>query len=325
MLKVLYLANYAPAEVGSGALNHTPEGNQPKYHKEIFDILEEIGLLVVPSRNAQTLIDNWSEFDYVFSLLNRAKYRNSEILVSALCEYFGLPYLGAHPNVRAVAEDKQVAKLVAKQFGFNVPRSKVYQNLSDVNSSPGFAGPYIAKLRYGASSKHITENCIQDSWAEIKPEVRRLLDLNDDDVIVEEFIDGTNISMPVIGGLPPTVLPAYQLRSEKKGQLVTYDQKRHLDGGMTRSILEDQAVYDQLRTRTLALYSELQPLDYFRMDFRLTSQNVPVFLEFNVCCNIGSKSGFSFCGERLGFSHKEIVTKILRHSFERQKIAWQAF
>jgi D-alanine-D-alanine ligase len=321
MIKVLYLANYATTHNSIGEFDLSPVGNQSIYHQEIFNLLKDSGLIVVPSRDAQTLIDKWSEFDYVFSLLNRTKYKGYEVLISALCEYFGLPYLGARPNVRAVAEDKQVAKPVAKQLGFTVARSKIYQRSTSIVNPPEFAGPYIAKPRYGAASKNMTEACIQDLWQDLIPEVQRLLDVGDD-VIVEEFIAGTNLSIPVLGGSSPSVLPGYLLWSSKKGQLVTFEQKRHLDSGLKRSLFENPSVYDHLRKPILALYSELQPLDYFRVDFRLTKQDKPVFLEFNVCCNIGSKSGFSFSAKQTGLSHQEMVINILRQSLSRQKIAW---
>jgi len=243
--------------------------------------------------------------------------------VSALCEYFKLPYLGARPNIRAVAEDKYVTKLVARQLGFEVADGRVYRPSDTKLPSPSFAGPYVAKPRSGASSKHITEACLQDSWSDLVPEVRRLIELGDD-VLVEEWIDGINVTLPVIGGSPPLILPAYELESEKKGQLVTYEQKRGIEKGVKRRGFDDEDMIREMNRLAEILYRNAVPIDYLRLDFRVTPTNRCVFLEFNVCCNIGPQSGFTACAEQIGLSHREMLVRILTHSFERQKINWQA-
>jgi D-alanine-D-alanine ligase len=320
---LLYLANYAPIGRTEGTPDDSEGRKYSRYHREMLSLLESLGFMVTSARNVKPLIDHFTEYDYVFSLLNRAPYRGSEILVSALCEYFKIPYLGARPNVRAVAEDKYLAKLVAKQLGFEVPAGQVYRASDLEITSPTFRGPYIAKPRCGASSKHITEGCIQDLWDDLVPEVRRLLELGDD-VLVEEWIPGTNVTLPVIGGTPPLVLPAYQLDSVKKGQLVSYEQKRGTERGVRRIEFDNELVINEMNRLALILYADVQPIDYLRLDFRVTSLNRPVFLEFNVCCNIGPQSGFSACAEQRGFSHREMLIRILNHSFKRQEINWQA-
>jgi D-alanine-D-alanine ligase len=323
-LRILYLANYAPLDDTAESPDEEGESvRYTRYHKEMFSLLKGLGFHVTPSRDVEVLLDRAASFDYVFSLLNRAPYRGSEILVSALCEYFRLPYLGARPHIRAVAEDKYIAKLVAMQLGFRVPAGRVFRATDLELMPPTFRGPYIAKPRCGASSKDIFESCIQDLWEDLVPEVRRLLELGDD-VLVEEWIPGINISLPVIGGSPPLILPPYQLNSTKKGQLVTYEQKRGTEKSLKRIPYDNKAVYEEVNRNSLRLYSELGPIDYLRLDFRITDLNKPVFLEFNVCCNIGPQSGFYACARQIGFSHREMLIRILTYSFTRQKIDWQS-
>jgi D-alanine-D-alanine ligase len=322
-LRVLYLANYAPLPKNTGTEDLNEGYKYSRYHREMLTLLEELGFIVTSARATQVLLDQPKAYDYVFSLLNRAPHRGSEILVSALCEYFKLPYLGARPNIRAVAEDKYVTKLVARQLGFEVPAGQVYRGSDTRLQAPSFPGPYIAKPRSGASSKHITEACLQDSWSDLIPEVRRLIELGDD-VLVEEWVEGLNITLPAIGGSPPLILPAYELESEKKGQLVTYEQKRGIEKGVKRRAFTDEDIIREMNRLAATLYANVEPIDYLRLDFRVTPLNRCVFLEFNVCCNIGPHSGFSACAEQIGLSHRQMLVRILTHSFERQKINWQA-
>src|SRR5947209_2931068 len=100
-LHILYLANYAPLSRSAGTPDDSEGWKYSRYHREMLSSPESLGFTVTSARNVRALIDHSTSYDYVFSLLNRAPYRGSEILVSALCEYFKLPYLGARPNIRA--------------------------------------------------------------------------------------------------------------------------------------------------------------------------------------------------------------------------------
>lgn len=59
--------------------------------------------------------------DYVFSLMNRFGMSKPEIFISSYCEFIQVPYLGAPPNIRAIAEDKLLTKLVFRSLGLNMP------------------------------------------------------------------------------------------------------------------------------------------------------------------------------------------------------------
>lgn len=320
-LRILYLANYAP--VGGIGDQDEESVRYTRYHKEMFSLLESLGFHVTPARDVRILIEQPKSFHYVFSLLNRAPYRGSEIFVSALCEYLQLPYLGARPHIRAVAEDKYITKLIAAQIGLRVPAGKVFRATDSTLIPPSFPGPYIAKPRCGASSKYISEDSIQEVWEDLVPQVHRLLTFGDD-VLVEEWIPGVNITLPVVGGEPPEVFPAYQLLSQKKGQLVTYEQKRGKEKTVKRVAYENEDVSRRVQQYAQNLLVELKPIDYLRLDFRVTGSDEPIFLEFNVCCNIGPQSGFYACARERGYSHRELLARILNYSFGRQNIYWQA-
>src|SRR5258706_15642780 len=101
-LHILYLANYAPISRTQGTPDDSEGWKYSRYHREMLSLLGSLGFMVTPSRNGKALIDHFTEDDYVFSLLNRAPYRGSEILVSALSEYFKLPGIGALATVNVV-------------------------------------------------------------------------------------------------------------------------------------------------------------------------------------------------------------------------------
>ena len=318
-LKLLYLANYAPLDIP--AVEGPLEGIYPAYHREIFSLLCDLGFQVISARTP-TLILGGERFDYVFSLLNRAPYRGSEVFVTALCEFLHTPYLGASPHIRAVADDKHVAKHVARSLGIRTAEWTVIRSLDDLLRPAPFSGPYFAKPRSGASSRYLAEDCFQDTWRGLLEPVNRLLADSGEDVLVEAFVPGMNVSLPIVGGNPPHCLPPYETLSPNRGGLVTYAQKRRLDRTLRTRTIDDSRLLSAVNDVGVALYTALRPVDYLRVDIRVLPDGTPVFLEFNVCCNIGPMSGFARSAFHAGWSHRELIVRILRFSFERQQVTW---
>ena len=51
----------------------------------------------------------------MFPLLNRGGFLNSEMMLPLLCTRLGLPYLGASPILRGLADDKHLSKMAARR------------------------------------------------------------------------------------------------------------------------------------------------------------------------------------------------------------------
>ena len=124
-------------------------------------------------------------------------YRNSEIFVSALLEYLKIPYLGSTPNIRALAEDKHLAKIVAKAKTVLTPLTGLLlMQMIIFLFQSHFKGPFFIKPRFGASSAYIDESSMAFTWICAKKRIYQLQQAGLD-VIVERFVDGIYYSVPV--------------------------------------------------------------------------------------------------------------------------------
>jgi len=168
-LKLAFIAKYAPP-LGSTAPVPAIRENAvySKYHYDIYSILNRHFPNLITGTDATCVFEQHDHIDYIFSLLNRAPYRNSEIFISALAEYFGIPYLGSRPNIRALAEDKHLAKTMAKHCGIATAQWIIADVDEQLKSTPPFPGPYFVKPRFGASSKFIDETSICPLWDDVK-------------------------------------------------------------------------------------------------------------------------------------------------------------
>lgn len=319
-LKLLFLAKFAPENESEVPLvTSETDGIYAQYHYDIYQILKQLCPKTFCLRNIDGFIEQKEQYDFVFTLLNRADYRNSEIFVSALFEYMKIPYLGARPNIRALAEDKHLAKMAAKYVGISTP-DWIIINAEDIELSlPPFEGPYFIKPRFGAASANIDESSIAINWENAISKIRELQSLNID-IIVERFVDGKYYSVPIYFSDNKCIhLPAVKEESNLPGNVVTYRQKRKLDSGLTRTVNDDITLEKEFIRMSDKFLNIIKPIDYTRIDFIVTETSME-FIEFNICCNLGKQSSFCISAYSTGLSQKELVTKILTNSLKRQNL-----
>lgn len=319
-LRIAFIAKYAPP---LGSTNPVPAAREnivySKYHYDVYSILSRYFPNMITGTDATCILENHNHIDYIFSLLNRSPYRNSEVFISALAEYFGIPYLGSRPNIRALAEDKHLAKTMAEHCEIATAQWITVNVGEHLQSSPPFPGPYFVKPRFGASSKFIDEASICQTWDDATKRIA-YLHTNCEDAIIEEFITGIFYSSPIITyNGTPVVLPPVREESTLKGNVVTYGQKRKVDAGLTRTIETDPNIVTEIANASQTIAQFIRPFDYTRIDYMISNSGLK-FLEFNICCNLGIQSAFVLSAQAAGMSHEELIISILRESLSRQNV-----
>ncbi|HEX2076257.1 MAG TPA: hypothetical protein VHG08_01060 [Longimicrobium sp.] len=314
-IHVLFMAPYAPDGPGYELNPYTGDGTYPQYYLQIFQRLQRLGFRVESTSKPYTIVHAGGAVDYVFSLFNRMPIRNSEVFVSSYCEYLGVPYLGAAPNIRAAAEDKYISKALAHSLGIPVTRGAPYhRGITPLDGAP-FPGPYFVKDRFGAASEGITTDSVQSDWGGARRIVEQLWD-EGTDALVEEYADGIDVTVPVLGDTLPRTLGAYQPMSNQPGNILTHDLKLTDHLGYREMDLREAWLCDD----ALRLWKPLGAIDYFRMDYRfdpVTGQRR--FLEFNICCYIGEDGPFGLAAERDGVTDDEMLGHIVAYSLLRQQ------
>lgn len=316
---ILFLAEHAPL-LDTPAPGLGAGGFFVGYHHRLFQALCALGLAVTPCRDLDQLLSVAPRHDYVFTVYNRVwtrRMRNSMVFVSSVCDYLHVPYLGAPPNVRALAEDKYMTKALASSVGIPVLPGKVFHDLGDLDRAPDFDGPYFVKPRFGAASENIGTDSLQHTWPGARAKVRELLALGLE-ALVERGVVGTDITVPVVGGRGPLLFPPIARPSGLEHGITTYQQKMFLS--RPQQFLEDASLQEELGQYALRLGEEARPFDYFRADFRRDDATGEVFLlEFNVACVLDEAREFGVAGRRLGISFPALLGHIIAYSLARQR------
>lgn len=312
-LRLLFLARHATGE----GMPDPVDGNHAVYHHELRETLLAIGLNLQVANRFDSLFEH-PEVDFVIGLYNRAGFRGSEMLGPLLCAMHAIPCLGGAPVVRGLTDDKHFMKRTVEALGISTAPWALYP----------VGGPYPARPAFDAESFIVKPNASSASWG-----VRRIgtwsgvqehvveLQQQGHDVIVEAYIDGIDIAVPVVGAGSPWMLPVIEYRSGA-GQMRTYEEKRGLVPAVTEYLVVDDDELMASFTRLCApLVAELWPFDHGRFEFRIEhGTGRAVFIEVNLNCNLWSRKAIATSARHVGLTHLELVETILCHSLQRQGV-----
>lgn len=290
MAKLLYIAQFAPT---NGIMLNQPqniaqEHRAKSYHVPIYESLKRLNYDFFSTSDINHLIEHHDEYDLVWPLFSM-----NELL---FCKYLDLEYIGVAPNINTTSFDKSLSKLLAKQLGLKTGKWIVADKKHGLQKAAPFPGPYFVKPRFSAASFGIDESCICETWGDVTQRAERYF-IERIPIIIEEFIEGVEFSVPIVNTTDkkPIVPLPFSKRSDKKGELKTYEQKAFHESGMTRHICQDEYLRGVLQHCAKKYFLQAQPCDYARVDFIVENKSgIPFFLEFEVKPNIGIKSAAVF-------------------------------
>lgn len=316
-LRIQFLAKHA----ASGGVPHETDGNHAVYHHELRSTLEGIGL-DVRIGTSYDAIGRAAEIDFAIPLLNRTGFQNSEMLAPLLLARAGIPYLGASPILRGLADDKHLSKLAARHHGVPTADWIVCRRGMPLPAEPAQRAERLV-VKPNASSASWGVKILAD-WAEVREHVQ-ILQAGGHDVIVEAYKPLMDIAVPVVGGAgaEPWLLPSFAYAPDDIGSLRSYEEKRALvPCGVDPLVpIEDKALVAKLEAHTLALTAELWPFDYGRFEFRYDPETDDLsFMEVNLSCNLWSQKTISRSARTLGIDHATLVESIVAHSLCRQGV-----
>lgn len=315
-VRLLYMAKHA--KWGGGM--HPEDGNHAIYHHEVRQTLEGLGLNLTLGDNYEMLFTA-PPVDFVFPLLNRGGFVNSEMLIPLLCNRLRIPYLGAMPFLRGLGDDKSVSKLVARHAGVPTADWFCYRRgapvlEADLPASP--AGRWVIKPNASSASWGISDAF---DFAGVANAIANIHGQGHD-AIVEPYLDGYDIQCAFITMHDaPVALPMLWYEREDTQRLWTYYEKRDLVQNTEKAALKgfDHADFaPQIAAMAKAVAREFVPFDYGRIEFRLDLKTGDInFIEINLNCNLWSEKVMAKSAALAGFSHADLLETLLAESWRR--------
>jgi D-alanine-D-alanine ligase len=240
--------------------------------------------------------------------------------------YLGMlnvPYTGCNPRGLILARDKALSKKILSYHRIKVPKFMVFPYGSTRKASAVQRLPYpmIVKSLLEQGSVGIAQVSYVTNADELRERVAQLQDMTGGDVIAEQYIEGRELYVTVLGNQRLQVLPIRELVfdriEEGSPRMATYkvkwDEKyrerwgidyqfaRHLPKGMSEYI-------HRLCKR---IYRILELSGYARMDLRLTPTGEVYVLEANPNAAIANNEDVAFSAEKAGMSYEQFIQRIL--------------
>lgn len=316
-LKIMFIAKHA--KWGGGL--HPEDGNHALYHVEVRTILEQLGLNLTLADRYDALFQD-PGVDFVFPLLNRGGFLNSEMMLPLLCTRLRLPYLGASPILRGLSDDKHLTKLCAVARGIPTAPWKIFRRGAPVTEDGApMADRMVIKPNASSASWGVMD---AHDWTSVQRAVAEIHDMGHD-AIMEPFLNGSDVEVPVITvGGQPLVMPMMLFQQADPSHLRTYYEKRDLvDRAQKYQLVdfEDAKIQPIIDDLTRKLVGEFFPFDYGRYEFRVDLEKGEVrFLEVNLNCNLWSEKVFGRSAKRYGWTQPQLIETILAESLNRHRL-----
>ncbi len=237
--------------------------------------------------------------------------------VPAMLELAGIPYTGSNPMGHTLAQDKVVAKQILMASNIPTPNYRVY--MAPELDAPYLNFPVIVKPRGEAGSFGLKvvrdEPSLKDAVSEIIKEYKQ-------PALAEEFIEGREVNVGILGNSPAQALPVLELVFEKtQDNIYDHETKFHLSRGKKvnkvcpAELPKETAAYIQkLAVRT---FEVLNIYDYGRVDFRLDRYNQPYILEMNSMASLNPTSSFVTAAREAGYAYNKLVNQIIEVAIQR--------
>jgi D-alanine-D-alanine ligase len=259
--------------------------------------------------------------DLVFNLAESfAGNDTADYCIAAYLELIDKRFTGSGSHGLLYAQDKGVAKKILEFHGIHTPVfARSYRGRLDFSHDLEF--PVIVKPAREDGSIGIEFNAVVSSIRELMERIDWLHANFDSPVLIEEYVEGREMYVGVIGNENAIALPVVELDLSKlpegRPKIAGAEVKWAKGTGAyrdTKSIIPDDLSDDTvalLQTTALAAYQALELRDYARIDMRLRSDGRVAVIEANPNPWLASKAEFAMAARKAGRTYTQLVEQIV--------------
>ena len=258
--------------------------------------------------------------DLIFNLVESFGEDNTkEPHVAAYYDLLGLPYTGSGPRGLTLAMDKAVAKKILGFHNVVSPKFAVFWRGRLDWDAHDVDFPVIVKPLREDGSIGIGFNALVANIKELMERIDELTREFSGPLLIEQYIDGREIYMGVIGNSPPEALPAVELdlshlppgTPKIAGTEVKWNEgTRAYRGSKVRIPKLPTAVRETMERYALTAFQALGLRDYARIDFRVAKDTV-YLIEVNPNPYLHSGAEFIRGARAAGRTQRDVISEIV--------------
>ncbi|MEP7242203.1 MAG: D-alanine--D-alanine ligase [Gammaproteobacteria bacterium] len=282
----------------------------------------------------RTTIADWKP-DIVFNLLEEFDgIVTYDQHVVAFLELLRQPYTGCNPRGLLLSRDKALSKQLLAFHRIPTPQFAVFRKGTKFRTPKKLRYPLFVKSTVEDASLGIAQASVVEDATKLKERIEFVYEQVGSDALVEEFIEGRELYVGVLGNERLTRLPVWEMvfgsmpdsQAAIATRKVKWDKKYQTKYGITTRAADElpapvMARLDKLSRR---IYRVLGLSGCARMDFRVTADGQVFVLEANANPNLENEEDFAQSARAAGVSYDELLARLMALGMSYQA-EWRVF
>ena len=247
--------------------------------------------------------------DLDFALLALHGKFGEDGTVQSVLQTLDIPYSGCGPLTSALCMDKDLTKTVLQANGIRTARWLNVKSVEEIDyeAIENIGYPVFIKPTNGGSSVATFKIYDKEKVQEAVEEGLKW----DTEVMIEEFIDGNEITCPVFDN---KLFPVIAIKP--KSDFFDYTQKYSENGADEVLVELEEDLYKEVKEMELKTYKELKCEVYSRIDMIVNKEGTPYILEVNTLPGMTAASLFPKSAKGEGYSFSEFLDLIIETSLK---------
>jgi len=290
----------------------------------VLDILTEL----------RTTIAEWKP-EIVFNLLEEFDgIVTYDQHVVAFLELMRQPYTGCNPRGLLLSRDKALSKQLLAFHRIPTPQFVVFRKGTKFRVPRKLRFPLFVKSTVEDASLGIAQASVVEDAAKLKERIEFVYEQVGSDALVEEFIEGRELYVGVLGNERLTRLPVWEMvfgsmpdsQAAIATRKVKWDKKYQTKYGITTRAADElpAQVVAQLDKLSRRIYRALSLSGCARMDFRVTGEGQVYVLEANANPNLEAEEDFAESARAAGITYDDLLGRLMQLGMSYQA-EWRAF
>jgi D-alanine-D-alanine ligase len=264
-------------------------------------------------------IDGWRPH-LVFNLLDEfAGIISYDHYVVAYLELLRQRYTGCNPRGMMLSRDKALAKRILATHGVATPAFRLFPFGRRFREPARLTFPLFVKSATEDASLGIAHASLVEDVRGLRERVQFIHEHVESDALAEDYIDGRELYVGVLGNSRLTTLPPWEMRfgtsrtriaTRKAKWNRTYQAKHGIETGKAAGL--SGAEQEELRRFAKTAYRALHMNGFARMDFRLRADGRLFLLEANANPNLSNGEDLADAAKAAGLSYTALVERIVQ-------------
>jgi D-alanine-D-alanine ligase len=223
--------------------------------------------------------------------------------------------------------DKAKTKIILSHYGIPTAKFDLFNESIDGCKKINLRFPVIVKPVHEDASAGINEKSVVYDRKELEERVEYIIKMFKQPALVEEFIDGREVNVAILGNNPPVVLPISEIDfshlPSHLPKIVSYEAKWIPNTDYYEKTIPicpaplEPELERKIKDIALSCYKIMGCRDYARVDMRIDKEGNPYVLEVNPNPDLSRNAGFMRSASVYGLTPEETIVKIAEIAIER--------